>query len=90
AASLFAIYLMPMGMPKPLQAVYMFITYNLSSTICYTMSYVAYMTLNGLMTTDQISRGNNAAIQMIGNVIIGLVGNSTIISLLTALSKDKS
>lgn len=47
--SVFSMYLMPMNMGKAAQAVYMFITYNLASTVCYTMVYVAYMTLNGLI-----------------------------------------
>ncbi|MBO6127913.1 MAG: MFS transporter [Pseudobutyrivibrio sp.] len=86
--SLYAIYLMPTGMSKIAQGIYMFITYNLASTVCYTMTYVAYMALNGLMTTDQASRGGNAGIQMIGNVLVGLIGNATIITLLTSFSSN--
>lgn len=84
--SIFAIYLMPTGMPTAATAVWMFVTYNMASTVCYTINYVAYMTLNGLMTTDQKSRGSNAGVQMIGNVIISLIGSATIISALKAFS----
>ena len=86
--SVFSIYLMPMHMGKITQAVYMLITYNLASTICYTMVYVAYMTLNGLITTDQNTRGMNAGLQMMGAVLISVIGNATIITLLHKFSKD--
>lgn len=39
------------------QLVYMFLTYNLVSTIFYTGVNVPYATLQGLMTTDQYERG---------------------------------
>lgn len=81
-----SIYLMPMNMPKLAQAVYMFITYNLASTVCYTMVYVAYMTLNGLITTDQKTRGINAGLQMMGAVLISVIANATVISLLHSMS----
>ncbi len=87
-AAVFSIYLMPMNMGKVAQAVYMFITYNLASTVCYTMVYVAYMTLNGLITTDQKTRGMNAGLQMMGAVIVSVLGNATIITLLHKFSGD--
>lgn len=39
------------------QLVYMFLTYNLVSTIFYTGINVPYATMNGLMTTNQYERG---------------------------------
>lgn len=39
------------------QLAYMFLTYNLVSTIFYTGINVPYATLNGLMTTNQYERG---------------------------------
>lgn len=89
-AALFLIYLMPSGLTGAAQVVYIFITYNLASTVCYTLTYVAFMTLNGLMTRDQKSRGLNGGINMVGNVIASLLGNATIITLLHALSNDPS
>ena len=88
--AVFSIYLMPINMPKLMQAVYMFITYNLASTICYTMVYVAYMTLNGLITTDQKTRGINAGLQMMGAVLISVIANATVITLLHSFSGDVS
>ena len=87
-ASIFSIYLMPMGMGKAAQAIYMFITYNLASTICYTMVYVAYMSLNGLITMNQKARATNAGLQMMGAVMISVFANATIITLLLKFSKN--
>lgn len=88
--ALFLIYLMPTSLTGAAQIVYIFVTYNLASTVCYTLTYVAFMTLNGLMTRNQTSRGLNGGINMVGNVIAGLVGNATIITLLHALSDNPS
>lgn len=87
-ASIFSIYLMPMGMGKIAQVIYMFITYNLASTICYTMVYVAYMSLNGLITMNQKVRATNAGLQMMGAVMISVFANATIITLLLKFSKN--
>lgn len=88
--ALFLIYLMPTSLTGAAQVVYIFVTYNLASTVCYTLTYVAFMTLNGLMTRNQTSRGMNGGINMVGNVIAGLVGNATIITLLHVLSDNPS
>ena len=88
--SVFLIYLMPSNLTGFAQIFYMFITYNLASTVCYTMTYVSYMTLNGLMTTNQKSRGLNGGINMVGNVLASLIGNGTIITLLQKFSTDPS
>lgn len=45
------------GWSSKAQVVYMFLTYNLVSTIFYTGINVPYATLNGLMTTNQYERG---------------------------------
>lgn len=47
----------PTGLTGKLQLAYMFLTYNLVSTVFYTGVTVPYATLNGLMTTNQYERG---------------------------------
>lgn len=47
----------PAGLTGTLQIAYVFLTYNLVSTIFYTALNVPYATLQGLMTTDQYERG---------------------------------
>lgn len=84
------IYLMPSSLTGAAQVVYIFVTYNLASTVVYTMIYVSYMTLNGLMTRNQKSRSMTGGINMVGNVLASLVGNTTIITMLHLLSKNPS
>ena len=47
----------PAGITGTLQIVYVFLTYNLVSTIFYTALNVPYASLQGLMTTNQYERG---------------------------------
>ncbi len=47
----------PSGLTGKVQVAYMFLTYNLVSTIFYTGVNVPYATLQGLMTTNQYERG---------------------------------
>lgn len=47
----------PEAFAGKVQIAYMFLTYNLVSTIFYTGINVPYATLNGLMTTNQYERG---------------------------------
>ena len=47
----------PSGLEGKVQVAYMFLTYNLVSTIFYTGINVPYATLQGLMTTNQYERG---------------------------------
>jgi len=86
--ALFLLYLTPSSLTGFAQYAWIFVAYNLVSTVCYTLTYVAFMALNGLMTTDQQSRGSNGGINMVGNVIASLLGNATIIPLLKLFSAD--
>ncbi|MDO5337296.1 MAG: glycoside-pentoside-hexuronide (GPH):cation symporter [Eubacteriales bacterium] len=47
----------PSGLTGKVQIAYMFLTYNLVSTVFYTGVNVPYATLQGLMTTNQYERG---------------------------------
>lgn len=47
----------PSGLTGGLQMAYMFLSYNLVSTVFYTGLNVPYATLQGLMTTNQYERG---------------------------------
>lgn len=87
-ACLFLMYLMPANLTGLAQIAYMFITYNLVSTVCYTVTFVAFSSLNGLMTMNQASRGLNGGINMVGNALAALIGNSTIITFLKLLSDN--
>ncbi len=47
----------PAGLEEKARLVYMFLTYNLVSTIFYTGINIPYATMHGLMTTNQYERG---------------------------------
>ncbi|MDD2973099.1 MAG: glycoside-pentoside-hexuronide (GPH):cation symporter [Lachnospiraceae bacterium] len=50
-------FTVPASFAGTTQIVYMFLTYNLVSTVFYTGVNVPYATMNGLMTTNQYERG---------------------------------
>lgn len=64
----------PASFTGKIQIAYMFLTYNLVSTIFYTGVNVPYATLQGLMTTDQYERG------ILGNIrnLLATAGTMTI------------
>lgn len=64
----------PAGLAGKAQIAYMFLTYNLVSTVCYTGLNVPYATLQGLMTTDQYERG------LLGNfrMLLATAGTMTV------------
>lgn len=73
----FLSFCQPAGLKGTAQIIYMFVTYNLSITLCYTMLSVAHMSMLGLMTMNQKSRGVAGGMHMIGaNVIGSLLVNS--------------
>lgn len=55
----------PTGIATPLQTAYMFLTYNLVSTICFTAVNIPYSALQGYMTTNQYERGLLGTIRML-------------------------
>lgn len=57
AISTVLMFSVPASLTGRMQLVYMFLTYNLVSTVFYTGVNVPYATLQGLMTTNQYERG---------------------------------
>ncbi len=74
AISTVLMFSVPSGLQGGLQMAYIFLTYNLVSTIFYTGLNVPYATLQGLMTTDQYERG------LLGNIrmLLATAGTMTI------------
>lgn len=64
----------PSALAGQVQVAYMFLTYNLVSTVFYTGLNVPYATLQGLMTTDQYERG------LLGNfrMLLATAGTMTV------------
>ncbi len=58
------LFTIPAGATEMVKAVYIFITYNLVQTVCYTAINLPYSSLAALMTRDQYERGTINAIRM--------------------------
>lgn len=67
-------YSVPSNLAGSAQIAYIFLTYNLVSTVFYTGINVPYATLNGLMTTNQYERG------LLGNfrMLLATAGTMTV------------
>lgn len=67
-------YSVPSSLAGSAQIAYIFLTYNLVSTVFYTGINVPYATLNGLMTTNQYERG------LLGNfrMLLATAGTMTV------------
>jgi GPH family glycoside/pentoside/hexuronide:cation symporter len=61
---LIATFSVPESLVGVAQVAYVFITYNLFTTVCYTVITVSYNSLNSLITTDQYERGVNSIFGM--------------------------
>lgn len=71
------------------QLVYMFLTYNLVSTIFYTGINVPYATLNGLMTTNQYERGLLGNFRMLLATAGTMTINTVVLKMTTAFGGDQ-
>lgn len=67
----------PIGISTALQIAYVFITYNLLSTVCYTAVTVSYNSMNSLITTSQYERGVNGILGMTFYTVALLALNMT-------------
>lgn len=72
----------PEGAVGGMQAAYAFITYNLVSTVFYTMLNVPYASLQGLMTVNQYERGILGNIRML-LATFGTMTINTVVPILT-------
>ncbi len=72
----------PSGFSAGAKVAYAFITYNLVSTVFYTMLNVPYATMQGMMTTNQYERGILGNIRML-LATFGTMTINTIVPVLT-------
>lgn len=80
---LIATFSIPAGLSGAAQIVYAFVTYNLFSTVCYTVIGVSYTSLNSLITTSQYERGINSILGMTFYTVALLALNMTMLKLCT-------
>ena len=90
AISAVLVFFVPAGWGTTAQVIYMFVTYNLASTGCFTAISVALTSLNGFMTTNQSSRGLNGGLQMIFNAITTVIISNLILVLARAFGQGET
>lgn len=78
---LVATFNVPAGINTMAQAAYVFITYNLLSTVCMTVVSVSYGSLNSLITDSQYERGMNNIVGMTFYTVALLVFNSILLKM---------
>lgn len=61
--------------------IYVFVSYNLLNSVCYTALMVPYNTLCATMTTNQYERGLLGVFSMFANVAAGIVMNATVVKM---------
>lgn len=74
----------PAGLTGTLQIAYIFLTYNLVSTVFYTALNVPYATLQGLMTTNQYERGLLGNFRMLLATFGTMTVNTVVMKLVVA------
>lgn len=77
-------FTVPAGFSMTLKTAYIFLTYNLVSTIFYTALNVPYASLQGLMTTNQYERGLLGNFRMLLATFGTMTINSVTLKLVTA------
>jgi len=78
---LVASFSVPGSLAGTAQIVYVFVTYNLFSTVCYTVIGVSYTSLNSLLTTSQYERGINSILGMTFYTVVLLTLNMSMLKL---------
>lgn len=63
------LFWMPAGIEGTWKIIYIFITYNLASTVCFTANVVAHSSMIGFMTLNTKSRGVVGVLSMIANTV---------------------
>ena len=84
------LFLVQSSWPDAVKYVYVFITYNLTSTIMFTGACVPYNAMNALMTSDQYERGVLGTTNVLGNVIGQLIVNSFMLTLVSKFGDNQT
>lgn len=85
AICMILMFYVPAGFEGGLKAAYIFVTYNLVSTVCLTMMGVAHAALNGSMSMNQKDRGLNGGFMMLFGIVGGIILNSTVLQITSAV-----
>lgn len=84
------LFLVQGSWPDAIKYIYVFITYNLTSTILFTGACVPYNAMNALLTSDQYQRGLLGTTNVLGNVIGQLIVNTFMLKLVAAFGDNQT
>lgn len=84
-----ALFLLPAGFSDWAKAVYIFIAYNLVTTVVYTALNLPYCTLGSLMTRDQHERGVTQALRMAISPLGRMTVTAATLPLVSYLGNDQ-
>lgn len=84
-----SLFLIPAGATELVQGIYIFVTYNLVTTIVYTLLQIGYNTLLALMTRDQGERSKISILRMGLAAIMNLIVASLTLPFVRVLGNDQ-
>ena len=90
ALSMFLLYCVPAGWAQANQWIYIIITYNLATTICYTFENIPWGTLSTLISRDKVQRSQLSSLRMVGSPLAGAVGVTLALQLVDTFGGDQS
>lgn len=82
------LFMVPQGASDVAKYVFIFLTYNLYNSICYTALQVSYNTILVKITHNPLDRGLLGIFQMVGATIGGLIVTSTCLTLVNRFGGD--
>lgn len=84
------VFMVPQNATDVLKYVYVFVSYNLCNSLCYTAVAVSYNTLMVKITRNPLERGILGIFLMVFSTLSGLVVTSTCLSLVAKFGGDAS
>lgn len=84
------LFLLQPSWPDVVKYIWVFVTYNLTSTVFFTGVCVPYNAMNALMTSDQYDRGILGTTNVIGNVAGQLLVNSFMLKLVSFFGDNQT
>lgn len=89
AVSMLLIYCVPAEWSAAHQWIYIIITYNLATSICYTFENIPWGTLSTLVSRDKVQRSQLSSLRMVGSPLAGAVGVTIALNLVGIFGNDQ-
>lgn len=90
AISVLLLFWMPAGLSENWKYIYIFVTYNLVSTVCFTANAVAHSSMIGFMTLNTKSRGIVGVMSMVSNTVFTVLVTNFFLKLCKAFGNGNA